>query len=146
MCSQLFSCIFRPSKLSTRQNPTAEAAMAKDRPIPYLRRVRIIEQYDDPETGRCMVRVEWPDESAKPWQQPPKPWRPTQKQGVILAIVKRHYRKGIPDGVAIAALHRLVEDEWKAECARQKLTDPKFATPPGRDMVAYTLRAASLIS
>ena len=36
--------------------------MARDRPIPYLRRVRIIEQYDDPETGRSMVRVEWPDE------------------------------------------------------------------------------------
>ena len=113
--------------------------MAKD---PYLRRVQIIEQYDDPETGRSMVRFEWPDELAKP-----KPWQPTERQRMILAIVKRHYRKGIPDGTSIATLHRLVRREWEAECARQKLTDPKIVKAVlGRDMVAYTLRAASLIS
>jgi hypothetical protein len=113
--------------------------MAKD---PYLRRVRIIEQYDDPETGRTMVRVEWPDE---PQQQSPKPWQPTQRQAMILAIVKRRYRQGIPAGIKVAALHRLVEQKWKAECARQKLTDPNLTAVPKRDMVAYTLRNASLI-
>jgi hypothetical protein len=115
--------------------------MARNRPILYARTARIIEQYDDPETGQCMVRVEWPDEP----QQSPKPWQPTQRQATILAIVKRRYRQGIPAGIKVAALHRLVEREWEAECARQKLTDPKFAAVPGRDMVAYTLRAASLI-
>src|SRR5262249_10338262 len=110
MCSQLFSCIFGPSKLSTRQNPTAEAAMARDRPTPYLRRVRIIEQYDDPETGRSMVRVEeWPDEPQQP--------QPTQRQAMVLAIIKRRYRKGIPPGTKIATLHELVRREWEAECA-----------------------------
>jgi hypothetical protein len=64
---------------------------------------------------------------------------------MILAIVKRRYPKRIPHGVTIAALHRLVEQKWKAECARQKLTDPNFAAVPKRDMVAYTLRAVSLI-
>ena len=118
--------------------------MARDRLIPYPRRVRIIEQYDDPETGRSMVRVEWPDE---PQQQSPKPWQPTQRQAMILAIVKRRYRQGIPTGTTIATLRELVRREWEAQCARQKITDTKFAKAvPGRDMVAYTLRAGSLIS
>jgi hypothetical protein len=126
--------------VSARQRPDNEAAMARDRPIPYVRRARIIEQYDDPETGRSMVRVEWPDE---PQQQSPQP---TQRQVMVLAIIKRRYRKGIPPGIKIATLHELVRREWEAECARQKLTDPKFVkVVPGRDMVAYTLRAASLI-
>ena len=116
--------------------------MARDRPIPYLRRARIIEQYDDPETGQCMVRVEWPDEP----QQSPKPWQPTQRQAMILAIIKRHYRRGIPAGVSIATLHGLIVKKWEAECARQKPTDPQLVKAvPGRDMVAYTLRNASLI-
>jgi hypothetical protein len=114
--------------------------MARGRPTPYPRIVRIIEQYDDPETGRCMVRVELPDEPQQQSQQP------TPRQQIILAIVKRRYRKGIPTGIKVAALHRLVEQEWEAECARQKLTDQQLVKAvPKRDMVAYTLRAASLI-
>ena len=117
--------------------------MARDRLIPYPRRARIIEQYDDPETGRSMVRVELPDE---PQQQLPKPWQPTQRQAMILAIIRRHYRRGIPAGVSIATLHGLIERKWEAECARQKPTDPQLVKAvPGRDMVAYTLRNASLI-
>ena len=113
--------------------------MARDRLIPYPRRARIIEQYDDPETGRSMVRVEWPDE---PQQQSPQP---TQRQAMILAIIKRHYRRGIPAGVSIATLHGLIVKKWEAECARQKPTDPQLVKAvPGRDMVAYTLRNASL--
>jgi hypothetical protein len=113
--------------------------MAKGGPIPYLRRGRFAGHSHDPETGRIMVRVEWPDHS------PTKPWQPTKRQRVILAIVKRRYRRGVPAGVSIAALRRLVAREWEAGCARQKLTDPKEAAVPERDMVAYTLRAASLI-
>jgi hypothetical protein len=64
---------------------------------------------------------------------------------MILAIVKRRYRQGIPAGIKIATLHDLIVREWEAECAREKL--PQFVKAvPGRDMVAYTLRAASLIS
>jgi hypothetical protein len=75
----------------------------------------------------------------------PEPSQPTQRQQVVLAIVKRRYPKGIPASIQIAALHRLVEQEWEAECARQKLPQLLKAVS-GRDMVAYTLRAASLIS
>jgi hypothetical protein len=114
--------------------------MAKERPIPYLRRERFAGLSYDPETGRIMVRVPNQEEEPAPL------WQPTPRQGVILAIVKRRYPKGIiPVDTKIAALHRLVEQKWEAECARQKLTDPKEAAVPGRDMVAYTLRDASLI-
>src|SRR5437016_4625480 len=56
----------------------------------------------------------------------PKPRRPTPRQQVILAIIRRRYRNGIPAGTKIAPLHRLVGREWEAECTRQKLTDPKI--------------------
>jgi hypothetical protein len=114
--------------------------MAKDRPIPYLRRGRFAGHSYDPETGRIMVRVEWPNQ-----EEEPAPWQPTPRQGVILAIVKRHYRRDVPAGVSIAALHRLVAQKWEAECARQNLIDPQFKLVPGRDTVARTLRLASLI-
>jgi hypothetical protein len=105
-----------------------------------LRRARFAGHSYDPETGRIMVRVEWPD------QPPKKPWQPTPRQGVILAIVDRHFQQG-GRGVSIAALHRLVAGEWKSECERQKLLDPKFKLVPGRDTVARTLRRlSSLIS
>jgi hypothetical protein len=105
---------------------------------PILRRGRFAGLSYDPETGRILVRAELPDEANEPWQ-------PTPRQRVILAIIKRRYRKGIPPGIKIATLHELVGREWQAECARQELTNPKEAAVPGRDMVAYTLRAASLI-
>jgi hypothetical protein len=88
-----------------------------------------------------MVRVEWPNQE----EEPAPPWQPTPRQGVILAIVKRHYRQGVPAGVSIAALYRLVAQKWQSECARQKLLDPQFKLVPGRDTVARTLRLASLI-
>jgi hypothetical protein len=73
--------------------------------------------------------------------------RATPRQQVILAIIKGRYRKGVPAGTKIAMLHGLIEREWEAESARQKLTDPKIVKAvPGRDMIAYTLRDPSLIS
>jgi hypothetical protein len=116
--------------------------MAKGGPIPYLRRGRFAGLCSDPETGRIMVRVEWPDEA----NEVAKPRQPTQRQRMLIAIVRRRYRKGIPAGVSIADLHRLIDKKWEAECARQKPFDPQLVKAvPERDMVAYTLRDASLI-
>jgi hypothetical protein len=98
--------------------------------------------------GRPLFDPDWLPLLKKLPREPvaPKPSQPTPRQRMVLAIIKRRYPKGVPAGARIATLYGLIVRDWEAECARQKLTDPKIVKAvPGRDMVAYTLRAASLI-
>ena len=111
--------------------------MAKDRPIAYLRQGRFAGHSYDPETGRIMVRVEWPSQAEEP---APRPL--TQKQRMILTIARRRWRDRIP--VSIADVLKHVRAVWKDECRRRKLPEP-WPPVPNRDTVARVLRATSLI-
>jgi hypothetical protein len=110
----------------------------KPRPAPTAARGKIIGQRYDEERGWVYdIAVELPGD------EEPSPREFTLKQQMILAIVRRDYRgRALPD---IATIHRHVAkaEVWEAECARQK--PPVKLAKPGRDTVARTLRAASLI-
>jgi hypothetical protein len=103
---------------------------------PSVGRVKILQHYWDEAAGIYVTEVQWPDE-----EQTPRPL--TLKQQMIVDIVRRKYRRGIPAGIFIADLDRLVAKRWKAECARRKIEPPPSA--PGRDSVARALRRAALI-
>jgi hypothetical protein len=101
-----------------------------------LAKGKIVGQRYDAERGAWLFDVA----IESPGDEEPSPLQPTLKQQMILAIVRRAYRRGIPAGVTIADLHRLVAktETWKAECARRKVE----LGAPGRDLVASTLRAS----
>jgi hypothetical protein len=109
--------------------------MAKAKPLPYPIRVKVLRQYWDEERGTYVADVQLPDEE--------KPARvPTLKQQMVIAIVRGRHSHGVPEGVSIADLTRIVETRWEAECKRRKI-EPSPA--PKRDAVARALRLASLI-
>ena len=91
-------------------------------------------RYDE-ERGASLFDVAF----ESPGDEEPSPRKFTLKQQMILAIVRRDYRRAIPD-IATVTCH--VKSVWPAECARRKV-DKLLA--PERDTVARTLRAASLI-
>src|SRR6267142_7046610 len=93
---------------------------------PSVVRVKVLEHYWDEEAGAYMARVQWPDE-----EKPPR--QPTLRERMIVAIVRRRYKRDIPAEISIADLTRLVAKKWKAECDRQKI-EP--SPPPNRDSVA----------
>jgi len=73
--------------------------------------------------------VEWPEEP---------PPQLTLRHRMILAIVQRRYPKGMPQGIGIAHLERLIEKEWPAECKRRGVSYPA----PKRDAVKRALNRA----
>jgi hypothetical protein len=97
--------------------------------LPQL--VRVIEIDDSEPIAR--VKVEWPDELARPL---------TQSQQMIVAIARRRWRRRIT--VSIADVLKHVRTVWKDECRRRELPEP-WPPVPSRDTVARALRAASLI-
>ena len=98
--------------------------MARRRPPGRPIRVRVIEVDD---TGPIQTAtIEWPEEP---------PPQLTLRHRMILAIVQRRYPKGIPPGVGIADLERLVAQKWPAECRRHSVNYP----PPKRDAVKRAL-------
>ena len=96
--------------------------------------VRVIRQYWDEQLGTYVAEVERPDDHSEP---PPL----TLRQKMILAIVRRHYRRA-PISNTIATVQRQVGSAWEDECDRRKV---ERSPAPNRDTVARTLRRASLI-
>ena len=106
--------------------------MARRRSPGWPIRVRVIEVDD---TGPIQTAiVERPEE--------PPPVRPDGhhlgqplRHRMILAVVQRRYPKGIPPGVGIADLERLVAQKWSAECRRHGVDYPA----PKRDAIKRAL-------
>jgi hypothetical protein len=63
----------------------------------------------------------------------------TLRHQMILAIVRGRFPEGVPDGVGIADLTRLVEQEWPAERQRQGVVWPA----PKRDAIKRALDRAA---
>jgi hypothetical protein len=109
---------------------SAATAMVRKRPPGWpVLPVRVIEIDDSGPIQR--VKVEWPEE--------PSPAL-TLRHRMILTIVHRRYPKGIPLGVGIADLERLVEQKWSAECRRYDVNYPA----PKRDAIKRALDRAVL--
>jgi hypothetical protein len=119
----------------------------KQRPAPTAAKGRIVGQRYDEERGIWLydIKIESPDEPE------PAPWKPTLKQTMILAIVRRDYRGRSLPSVAVIRRHITNNENavWKAECVRRKLKEIKPGqyeeAAPGRDTIDRTLRAASLM-
>jgi hypothetical protein len=105
---------------------------------------RIVGQRYDEERGIWLydIRIEPSPDDAEP-----APRKFTLKQEMLLAIVRRFYRRrAIP---SISTVTKRIANEWPAECARRGIKEIKPGQydpdPPKRDAVARTLRDASLI-
>jgi hypothetical protein len=111
--------------------------MAKAKSV-YARRVRVLRQYWSDEVGNYVAEVEYLDQDETTARQL------TLKEEIIVAMVQRHHRGGLPVKDTIAKVHRYVADpaRWEAECKRRKIEPSR---PPSRDTVARALRKASLI-
>ena len=107
--------------------------MARKRPPGWpIFRARVIEVDDHGPVQ--MAKIEWPDEFVE--QQPPIL---TLRHQMILAIIRRRYPRGIPDGIGSADLERLVESKWPAECQRRGVNYPA----PKRDAIKRALDRAA---
>ena len=65
----------------------------------------------------------------------------TLKHEMIVAIVRRYYRKGIPAKVTLADVTRVVAPQWEAECLRR---EAEISEPPHRNTVDEALKRADI--
>jgi len=65
----------------------------------------------------------------------------TLKHEMIVAIVRRHYRKGFSAKTTLAVVTRVVGTEWGAECRRREV---EISEPPHRDTVDEALKRAGI--
>jgi len=75
-----------------------------------------------------------PEESAEALEM-------TLKHEMIVAIVRRHYRKGFSAKTTLAVVTRVVGTEWGAECRRREV---EISEPPHRDTVDEALKRAGI--
>jgi hypothetical protein len=115
--------------------------MAKKPPPAPIIRGRIVDGPRCDEEGRVFYEIVYDDPPAEP--EPPPP-TDTLKRAMIVAIVRRDFRRR---QFSIAEVHRHIHNNkaavWKVECARQ--TPPVMLGAPGRDTIAYALEGAGLI-
>lgn len=102
--------------------------MAKKRALRHGDRVKAIYQYDDPETGAPMIRIELPDEDAPQ----PKPLTPVHQ--AVVAIYKKRTRRrrrdAVPPTRADVEKWCLEFEQWDDECRRLEIrrSPPKWPT------------------
>jgi hypothetical protein len=92
--------------------------------ITGLRKAIVVGEPYYTEDGRKMLPVQYVDPPAEPERPLLKPL--TLRHQMILAIIRRHYPKRIPDGVGYADLTQTVGQDWPRELERKKVN---FAAP-----------------
>jgi hypothetical protein len=110
----------------------------KPPPAPMMRTGKLVggRRYDE-ERGRVFYDV-----LLDPLPEPePAKLVLTLRHQMILAIIRRHHPKRIPEGIGYADLTRLVEHEWPEQCRRKKVN----FTAPKRDAVKRALGRVGIV-